>query len=224
MDYSRQMELIDVQEFNNKCIPIHVIGCGATGSWVGTLLAKMGFEHIHLYDGDIVELHNLPNQNFDIHHIDMNKAEALKQVLIRYGAEGVESSPSMVNMLNAPKEGYVFILTDTVKSRKEIFESLAIKPAIRGIIETRMSMDTVQVYSVKNDPEAYAMYRLTMSSATFTDETVVTSACGVSQTIATTAAFTASLAVRQLVHLINETTTAYKEAHASLDTFQLVAV
>ena len=44
--------------------PIHIIGCGATGSWVALMLAKMGISNITCWDFDKVEEHNLPNQFF----------------------------------------------------------------------------------------------------------------------------------------------------------------
>lgn len=223
MDYSRQSELFDVEEFRHKHIPIHVIGCGATGSWVATLLGKMGFNNLHLYDDDVVEIHNLPNQNFLLSDVGSKKVEALANTIAEYTGELPAIYNYKVGVLNAPTSGYVFILTDTVKSRKEIFEALAIRDDILGIIETRMSLDTIQIYSVKNDPQAYSNYRLTMSSSTFNDDTVVVSACGVSQTVATTACTTAGFAVRQLINFINGKEV-LSEMHISMDTLQMVAV
>lgn len=223
MDYSRQSELFDVEAFNRKDIPIHIIGCGATGSWVATIACKMGFKNIHLYDDDIVEIHNLPNQNFLVSDIGDPKARALATTITEYTGEIAFPHIEKVTALNVPKEGYVFVLTDTVKSRKEIFAALSVQPEIKGIIETRMSLDTIQIYTVKNDLEAYAAYRLTMASPTFTDEQVVTSACGTSQTVATTAVVTAGFAVRQLVNFVNGEEV-FPEVHISMDNFMLLAI
>lgn len=223
MDFSRQSELFDVVTFNSKNIPIHVIGCGATGSWTATLLAKMGFANIHLYDDDIVEIHNLPNQNFLMTDIGEPKAHALSITLQEYTGEIAVEHLEKVTALNAPKEGYVFVLTDTVKSRKEIFAALSVQPDILGIIETRMSLDMIQIYTVPNDLDAYRRYALTMASATFNDDTVRVSACGVSQTVATTAVVTAAFAVRQLVHFVNGESV-FQEIHLSMDNYQLLAV
>ena len=60
-DYRKQTNLIEVE---NVDIPIHVIGCGALGSWLVFFLLKMGFKNITVYDFDTIEEHNLPNQCF----------------------------------------------------------------------------------------------------------------------------------------------------------------
>ena len=223
MDYSRQNELFDVETFNRKAIPLHVIGAGATGSWVVTLLAKMGFDHIHVYDFDGVEEHNLPNQNFSLADIGTQKVDALAKRVLADTGKVITPHNVAVDILNSPKTGYVFILTDTVKSRKEIFTALSIRKDICGIIETRMDMDTVQVYSIGTSMEARARHKLTMSSKTFTDEEITTSACGISQTIATTASVVASIAVRQLVNFVNGEEVK-QEVHVDLKDFLMMAL
>ena len=72
-DFSRQVNVFNPNEFKT---PIHIIGAGATGSWVAFSLAKMGIENIFLYDFDTVGMHNLPNQMFSLRQIDQNKAIA----------------------------------------------------------------------------------------------------------------------------------------------------
>ena len=60
-DFSRQINVLDPSEFKT---PIHIIGAGATGSWVAFSLAKMGITNINVYDFDEGGMHNLPNQMF----------------------------------------------------------------------------------------------------------------------------------------------------------------
>lgn len=43
---------------------ISIIGAGGIGSWVTLGLSKTGFEKIEVWDGDIIEDHNIPNQIF----------------------------------------------------------------------------------------------------------------------------------------------------------------
>ena len=52
MEYSRQVNIFKPDEFNT---PVHVIGVGATGSWLAPSLAKLGVKNIHVWDDDIVE-------------------------------------------------------------------------------------------------------------------------------------------------------------------------
>ena len=46
--------------------PLVIIGCGAVGSHVALCAAKMGFSNFILFDADVVEAHNLPNQTYEI--------------------------------------------------------------------------------------------------------------------------------------------------------------
>lgn len=54
-----------------------IIGCGAVGSNLALIAAKMGFHEFDLWDADIVEPHNLANQAYDVEHIGMKKVAAL---------------------------------------------------------------------------------------------------------------------------------------------------
>lgn len=44
---------------------VTIIGAGGIGSWVALGLYKTGFEKIEVWDGDIVEAHNIPNQVYE---------------------------------------------------------------------------------------------------------------------------------------------------------------
>ena len=46
-----------------------IVGCGGIGSWTALFLAKLGIAGFELYDEDLVELHNLPNQLFRHKHL-----------------------------------------------------------------------------------------------------------------------------------------------------------
>ena len=58
-----------------------IVGCGGVGSWVAYMLAKMGAKRFILFDGDIVELSNLPRTVYRYSDIGHNKAEALADIL-----------------------------------------------------------------------------------------------------------------------------------------------
>ena len=59
LDISRHKELFNPYYFNT---PVTIIGAGATGSWLALMLAKLGIQDITVYDFDVVEEHNVPNQ------------------------------------------------------------------------------------------------------------------------------------------------------------------
>ena len=75
LNISRHMELFNPYEFKT---PITIIGAGATGSWLALALAKLGVEDITVWDFDIVEEHNIPNQAFGIQNIGFPKVTALQ--------------------------------------------------------------------------------------------------------------------------------------------------
>ena len=62
MELMRQFEVFLPNKFKDK--RIDVIGVGATGSYIVWLLAKIGLSNIHIWDHDVVEDHNIPNQCF----------------------------------------------------------------------------------------------------------------------------------------------------------------
>ncbi len=71
----RQTSLIDSARL--EALPVHIIGCGAIGSYVAQALAKMGFLEFHLYDMDKVSIENMNCQAFGKSQIDMPKNMAL---------------------------------------------------------------------------------------------------------------------------------------------------
>lgn len=197
MDYSRQHNIFDREAFNKT---VNVVGAGATGSWVVIMLAKLGVKDVHIWDFDIVENHNIPNQAFSVLDIDKPKAVANKTNAKLFG--GVEYTAHNEAVTgNTVLEGIVFILTDTMSSRAEIFkEALKLKPNIDLVIETRMGLDMCRIYNVNPmDLKQIKEYEKTL----YTDEEAETSFCGTSQSVVTTAMTTASIAVRQMLNFNN---------------------
>ena len=80
LDISRHMELFNPSKFN---MPVTIIGAGATGSWLALSLAKLGIEDITVYDFDIVEEHNVPNQAFAISDVGTSKVDAIYKEIER---------------------------------------------------------------------------------------------------------------------------------------------
>ena len=79
MDLNKSREFFDPNKVKGRC---HIIGCGSIGSHVAELLARYGVKKLTLYDFDVVEPHNLVNQNFYHRQIGKEKTEALKEILM----------------------------------------------------------------------------------------------------------------------------------------------
>lgn len=135
---------------------LNIIGVGATGSNIGLLAAKMGFHKFRVWDQDIVEAHNLPNQAYDVGHVGGLKVDAFKDVLTRFNpAITVEVNPKFFLAADAADvEGPVILTVDTMKARKEIGEALTLKMSVPLIMETRVGFDYAEVYRLNPmDPE-----------------------------------------------------------------------
>lgn len=193
-DFSRQIDLFDPRAFTT---PVHIIGCGATGSWAALQLAKMGIANVSLYDFDIVEMHNLPNQYFGFNDIGENKAIALSnriKELTGFEYKAFNKKVTGEDTLG----GYVMILTDTMASRKDIWHNaIRLKPLVKLCVETRMGLKGGNVYAINpNNYELITEYDKTLLA---TDDEAEVSSCGTSLSVAATAVLIANHAVWRII-------------------------
>ena len=196
-DFSRQANILNPEEFNR---PIHIIGAGATGSWVAFTLAKMGLSNITVYDFDEVGMHNLPNQMFGLNDIDKNKALSIRNIIRRFTGFNIKARTQKVEG-GQPLQGIVFMLTDTMKSRKDIYNmSIKNNPNIDLLIETRMDLRGGRIYAI--DPKNRYMCKQ-YEGTFYSDDEAEVSACGISQTVLPTALAITSHAIWKLLNYIN---------------------
>lgn len=198
MEMMRQLAVFSPSKFRDK--RIDVIGVGATGSYLVWLLAKIGLTNIHIWDHDIIEDHNIPNQCFLLKHIGKTKVKALAE-MIKDGT-GAKITQHKKKVSGAQKFGQiVFLLTDTMESRRQIWnDSLKFKLNVEWVIETRMGADSGRIYAVNPSKPAHIKnWEATLCE----DDEAEASACGTSISIASTASFIASAAVWQLIKWLN---------------------
>lgn len=107
---------------------LNIIGVGATGSWVGLLAAKMGWHNFQIWDLDIVESHNCPNQIYNSTQIGMKKVDAFEEVLKSFNPNiNIIKHPHFFD----PKEGHLdlledfcFLAVDTLSARQTIVSEI----------------------------------------------------------------------------------------------------
>lgn len=197
-DYSRQINILNPDEFNKR---INIIGAGATGSWVAFSLAKMGLSNINIYDFDEVGMHNLPNQMFGVRDIGRNKAISIKNIIKLFTGHLITARNTKIEG-GEPLQGIVFVLTDTMKSRKDIYnKSIKNNPAIDLLIETRMDLRGGRIYVL--DPKDRNQTKI-YEDTFYSDDEAEVSACGVSQTVLPSALAITSHAIWKLLNYINE--------------------
>jgi len=198
MNYSRQSGI-----FTPPDKPIHIVGCGATGSHAAFELAKAGCSLV-LWDFDIVESHNLPNQMFMPTQVGMNKAEALKEVLgmfnplisITVHARACKSSD--LREVN----GFIFLLVDSFKARHQLAKGLLFSKGNSWVIETRMGVRELSclVFRPKN-PVHWKSWVASLGLDESTHREA--SACGTPLTIGATAGVAARIAVWKFFDLLD---------------------
>jgi hypothetical protein len=190
----RHLEVFDPYAFGEQRVDI--IGCGATGSRVAIGLAKLGLRNLHCWDFDMIEGHNVPNQAFGIDDIGKPKVEALRDMILRQ----TEIQITAHNEAYAGQQdlgSIVFLLTDTMKSRGEIWESsIKYHPYVKLMIETRMGADQARVFAINpNDLDQIKFWE----GYLYKDEEATVSACGTQITVGPTAEILAGYATWTLI-------------------------
>jgi len=205
MDYLRQLQILDPSQIGKKTITL--VGAGATGSYVALALAQLGWGDslrgqgtLRVFDGDHIESHNLANQAYEIDQIGMPKVEALQKLIKRKCGFEIEVHNEMVDEdtdSSLIQSNYVFILTDTMKSRSLIFDKhLQFSFNTDLVVETRMGLRDGRIYAFSpNSPDDKEEWKKTL----YSDDEAETSRCGASASIITTVMYLASLATQRVV-------------------------
>jgi molybdopterin/thiamine biosynthesis adenylyltransferase len=159
IDYWRQADLIPPEAL---ATPVTVIGAGGIGSPVALALAKMGCRSLTLYDPDVVEPHNLPNQFYRLRDVGRPKVEALAELLGEFAASDVRAVPETV--AGQPLQGMVISGVDSMESRKRIWqESVRFRAAVPLYIDARMGAQVCRVLTVRPvDPDDVRWYEATL--------------------------------------------------------------
>lgn len=144
-------------------VDTHILGLGGVGSELGRLLLKYGVgtaSLIHLYDGDIVESHNLPNQAYSDageDYIGMHKVDAFARHAKQWGGhdicQNIRTHPTYVRS-RIPLSGFAFLCLDNMESRRDICQtSLWENEDVALVFESRMDATLSIVYCLDpNNP------------------------------------------------------------------------
>lgn len=125
-DYTRITGMFDLRKLSSNAV---VIGCGALGSAVALQLAKLGIP-LELWDDDVVEAHNIPNQLlFGPEDIGKGKAVALADAITRLTGSNIRPIPNKWEPARVyrsmSEKPYVFACVDTMRARNDILRSLS---------------------------------------------------------------------------------------------------
>jgi len=159
MEFLRQLDLVSPETLD---VPIHLIGCGGIGSFTALVLSKMGVQHLHLYDPDAIEEHNLPNQLFRLTDVGRFKVEALKEIIQEFAGSPVEVQPVEVEARRMT--GVVISGVDSMRARKAIWaRSIRYRAGILRYLDARMGAEVARIYAVNpTDPDDIRFYEKTL--------------------------------------------------------------
>ncbi|MBI3954364.1 MAG: ThiF family adenylyltransferase [Chloroflexi bacterium] len=170
MDFWRQQDIVSSDELD---VPIVVIGAGGIGSPTVLALAKMGCTQLTVYDDDLVESHNIPNQLFLLDDIGRPKVEALAHLV--QGFTGTSIRTVQERVAGQRLQGIVISGVDTMSSRHDIWQrSIKYKPQVRLYVDARMGAEVCRIYSINPvDPDDVRLYEETL----YTDEEATEEPC-----------------------------------------------
>lgn len=195
IDFKRQRPIFDPDLFNQNNYSTHVIGCGATGSYVVLQLAKLGIKNIHIWDNDAIESHNIPNQLFGINDIGKSKVDVLSDYCDKLCNIHIEKHTTFVDEKTNLNGDIVFLLTDSMSSRKNIYTH-CIKNKSSLCIETRTASTQGRIYTFNPQDN---VDQIKWENTLYSDEQADVSECGTTIMMGCTSSAIASIAVWQLI-------------------------
>lgn len=144
--FKRQLDLVKPEELE---FPILIIGAGGIGSWTALTLAKMGCSNITVVDHDTVETHNIPSQFYKTDQIGWYKVNALKDNIKEF--TDIEINPIFgkydeVKLETKPR--VIICAVDSLKTRKEIWDSLQTEDHWDCFIDARMGGETLRLFVI----------------------------------------------------------------------------
>lgn len=210
--YMRQLDLINPEVAED--FPITVIGAGSIGSWTSLCLAKTGFKNVSVYDHDKLEEHNISNQAYSTNQVGVQKVDALNKVLENFGESKFDIYSKKFNKEDSPGELTIFAV-DSIQARKDCFDFLLQSDNAQYLIDGRMGLSTMHIYSIdliERDQISY--YKKSL------DPDVVEAPC-TAKTTMSTALVIAGMIVSRVVNYINDEENEKHEVYNTLKQQQL---
>lgn len=196
-------------DFYNPNLSVTILGLGGIGSFLAHVLCRQGYE-MYLYDDDIVEIHNIGSQLYNINQLKKNKAEVAVQYCREFGND--KALPMGRFEEESPVDNIMFACFDNMKYRKIAFEKwlayqLSKTPEYKAAhfneinvyFDLRMSAESWQVYMITTKQNAED-YKLTL----FDDDEVADLPCSYKATCQTGMGIASYVASLFLNHVANK--------------------
>lgn len=158
-DYWRQDELVRQDQLD---VPITLAGAGGIGSPAALALAKLGCRRLTVFDPDLVEPHNVPNQLYGPADLGRPKVEALAELIERLTGHRPESAAAVLPP--GAHQGVLIVAVDSMAARSGIWQASArYQPAVQLLIDARMGGEVGRLLAISpTDPDDVAFYESTL--------------------------------------------------------------
>jgi len=157
--FLRQLDAVNMERLAK--LQVTLIGAGSIGSTTALWLAKMGVQHLRIFDSDTVEEHNQPNQLYRGSDIGQNKVAALEEIILQ--SEGYQIEAVAERYFDQLLTEVVISGVDSMTSRTAIWKSVRSQKGVKLYIDARMGLETLVVHTVfPTDREQRIAYRKTL--------------------------------------------------------------
>lgn len=202
MDLSKSYEFFQPEKDQTR---IHIIGCGSVGSTLAENFARCGLTRITLWDFDKVEKHNIVNQMFTSKQVGLNKAEAVRDLVLDINPEAeinIEIKPEGWN--GELLSGYIFMAVDNIELRQQIVKRHMNTPFVKAVFDIRTMLTGAQHYAA--DWSDFKSKENLVASMDFTHEEAMAetpvSACGVTLGLCTTVRLICAMALNNFIRFV----------------------
>jgi len=155
INYQRELDIFNPEDYADSTI--HIIGDGGIGSFVCVALSKLGLKTI-VWDGDKVELHNVPNQFHLVKAVGISKVKATAALVRQLANIKIDTREKMWE--GEKLSGIVISAVDSMAERKKIWDRVKADPDVLLLIDGRIGGETIEVVSIcpVNDAFLYGWY------------------------------------------------------------------
>ena len=146
MDFTRQQDIMNPDRF---VWPVHCIGMGGIGSAVALTMAKLGMRELHLWDNDIVEAHNIPNQlMYQPTDVGRLKVEASAETLRRFTGVVVHVHRERY-LAETRLAGIVVSGVDSMQARQDIWKAVHDNVHVPLYFDGRLGGEICELHTVR---------------------------------------------------------------------------
>jgi hypothetical protein len=158
--FLRQLDIVPPEKLS---FPITVIGAGAIGSAAVVTLCKMGCSAITVWDDDILNEHNIPNQLCKPDCVGRPKINALAELVDELTGTVITIDPRRYVGQNL--EGVVIVTADNMTARQSVWKRVKMNAKAPLLIDARMGAEFARIYTISpTNPDHCRFYEETLYS------------------------------------------------------------